>query len=81
MKVAESKVYIALEGSGTIINPPDWLSDALIIDTYSQRYGWAFVKDLLEIDEIDVETFAAIQGIMNGESKKSRMDNLRAKLR
>lgn len=79
MKEAESKIFIALEGSGNIPNPSLDLSEALLIDTYAQRYGWEFVKDLLGIEEIDIELFASLQGIVNGEIKKSKFDNLRGK--
>lgn len=81
MKVAENKVYIALETNGNIPNPPDWLEEILLIDQFAQRFGWEFVTQGLGIKELDIEQLAGLQGILNGEQKKARMDELRGKLK
>ena len=72
--IAEQRVYLALESSGTISNPPDWLEEGLIIDQFGQRFGWNFLSEGLGMKELTIEQFAVLQGIINGELKKQRMD-------
>ena len=74
-------MFIALEGSGTIPTPDEDLSEALLMTTMAEKFGWSFVKDALNIGELDVIQFAHIKGIIKGELKKQRMDKLRSKLK
>ena len=73
-------MFIALEGSGTIPRPSKDLAEALMMKTMAEKFGWSFVKDALNIGELDVIQFAHIKGAILGEMKKQRMDNLRSKL-
>lgn len=79
MKLAENKVYMALEGHGTVPNPSHDLGFALMVDAFTEKYGWEFVKEAFDIEEISTTLFANLKGILQGELKKQKMDNLRNK--
>ena len=83
MNIAKNKIYQALEGTGRLINPSKELSNAILFDTYAQRYSPEFACKLLGVDaeEFSMSLFANLQGILLGEGKKAQMDAMRAKSR
>ena len=48
----------------------------LVKDAIAQRYGWTFTQ----IEQLDVETFLAIQGIMNAEARYMKRKELEMKM-
>jgi hypothetical protein len=74
----KNKVYIALESTGKLPNPNEEQQEALMIDQMAQKYGWMFVVHALGIKELTISQLANLQGILEGEFKKARLDKLRS---
>ena len=74
MSLASRKVYNALRSkSGRMFDIPVWLDETLMIDKSASRYGWTEEYNL----DLDIERVAALNGIMEGESKKQREDQMK----